>query len=218
MISNDDMLSIWSLDRVIRKDANGADLTVWDNMVYPESWSEDDQETFRDNLKMELAEFELLYPSWPFMRDAIGSWSRKNKPVWEKLDATLHFEYNPIWNKDGTVTETRQLAGSAANSGTDTTTYGRIDTDVNQVAAFNNTAGAFEDRGKDTNTASGSDSIQHGQRVDTTDSGTITRLEQGNIGITTTQQMITEEREISGFNLMDYMIADFKSRFCLTIY
>ena len=45
-----------------------------------------------------------------------------------------------------------------------------------------------------------------------------TRTEQGNIGITTTQQMINEEREVDKFNLMDYIIDRFKQRFCLLVY
>lgn len=40
----------------------------------------------------------------------------------------------------------------------------------------------------------------------------------GNIGTTTTQQMIKEEREVSTFNLVDYVVRDFKERFCILVY
>ena len=40
----------------------------------------------------------------------------------------------------------------------------------------------------------------------------------GNIGVTTTQQMIDEQRRIVKFNIMDYIIDGFIRRFCLTIY
>lgn len=40
----------------------------------------------------------------------------------------------------------------------------------------------------------------------------------GNIGVTTTQQMINEQREVVKFNLSDYIIDEFKRRFCLMIY
>ena len=40
----------------------------------------------------------------------------------------------------------------------------------------------------------------------------------GNIGVTTTQQMIDEQRRIVKFNIMDYIIDSFIRRFCLTIY
>lgn len=40
----------------------------------------------------------------------------------------------------------------------------------------------------------------------------------GNIGVTTTQQMIREEREVAEFDVIQYIINDFKSRFCLLVY
>ena len=40
----------------------------------------------------------------------------------------------------------------------------------------------------------------------------------GNIGVTTTQQMIEEERRIVQFNIIDYIIESFKRCFCLLIY
>lgn len=40
----------------------------------------------------------------------------------------------------------------------------------------------------------------------------------GNIGVTTTQQMLQQEREVAKFNLYDYISQMFKERFCLLIY
>lgn len=40
----------------------------------------------------------------------------------------------------------------------------------------------------------------------------------GNIGVTTSQQMIEEERRVSEFNMYDYIIQDFKQRFCIRVY
>ena len=40
----------------------------------------------------------------------------------------------------------------------------------------------------------------------------------GNIGVTTTQQMIDEQRKIVSFNLMNFIIDSFKKRFCILIY
>lgn len=55
-----------------------------------------------------------------------------------------------------------------------------------------------------------------------TDTGTVdttySRLLQGNYGTTTTQKMITEEQELAKLNLIDFIITDFKKRFCLMVY
>lgn len=40
----------------------------------------------------------------------------------------------------------------------------------------------------------------------------------GNIGVTTTQQMIEEERRVSEFNIINHIIESFKQRFCLLLY
>ena len=55
---------------------------------------------------------------------------------------------------------------------------------------------------------------------DTSDTGTIEteRIESGNIGVTTTQQMIREQREVVKLNLYDVIISDFIDRFCLKVY
>ena len=40
----------------------------------------------------------------------------------------------------------------------------------------------------------------------------------GNIGVMSTQDMINQEREVVKFNIYDYIITDFKNRFCILVY
>lgn len=40
----------------------------------------------------------------------------------------------------------------------------------------------------------------------------------GNIGVTTTQAMIKEERAVVQFNIYDHIIGSFKNRFCILVY
>ena len=40
----------------------------------------------------------------------------------------------------------------------------------------------------------------------------------GNIGVTTTQAMIEEERRIAEFNLIDYIADSFCEQFCILVY
>lgn len=64
--------------------------------------------------------------------------------------------------------------------------------------------------GTDSSTESGTDtgSIEHSETI----------RETGNIGVTTSQQMIEAERELVRFNIYDVIIESFKQRFCLLIY
>ena len=82
--------------------------------------------------------------------------------------------------------------------------------------------------GKDVGNYNGTDTYDHTGRQDidrtfdkaTTDTGTITheRTEQGDIGLTSTQQLIKEQREVVELNLMDVIIKDFIQRFCIGVY
>lgn len=47
---------------------------------------------------------------------------------------------------------------------------------------------------------------------------TLTTKRSGNIGVTTTQSMIKEERDIASFSTIKYITDSFKKRFCLMIY
>lgn len=225
------------------------DNTLLDLMQIPE---EIDRTTLIDNLLMESAEQEILYSNLGFLKQAIGSWSAKQLPIWNHLLETTKYDYNPIWNKDGTVkeVETRDLKGyekvkdetDRVDNLTDKNTRDFEDKEtrdlkndnLNSVYGFNSSdaAPANKDEAKDTGTDtiehSGTDTMDHTGRQDidrnlqrdTTDTGTVKheRIEQGNIGLTSTQDLISQEREIALFNVMDVIIKDFIKRFCLAVY
>ena len=224
--------------------------------------------TLIDNLLMETAEREIIYSNLAFLRQAIGSWSKKNLPVWEELYKTTQYEYNPIWNKDGTVTETETRDLHGTNYHTDNTdrvdnltdkntrnfqdketrnledkeTRDLNDTTLESVYGFNSSSDAPANKvktdytGTDTNNHTGTDTMDHTgtdtmdhtgrQDIDriydekTSDTGTVKheKVEQGNIGVTSTQSLILEQREVVKINLMDIIIDDFQKKFCLGVY
>lgn len=83
--------------------------TIFDDIVIPEGL---DKDILVDNILMECGELESLYPDADFMKIAIKQWSSKECPVWQHLKETTEYEYNPIWNKDGTISETRTITGN----------------------------------------------------------------------------------------------------------
>ncbi len=194
------------------------DNTLFDEMQVPEGV--DKTGILIPNLLAELSELEVIYPRPDVMKTIIGVWSRKQKPVWEKLMATVNLEYNPIYNKDGYYqeTETRDLANSNRITDRISETVTDEGSNTNSVAAFNSSA--FENREKDTIANERRDEAENTSISNGTDTGDITRErhEYGNIGVTTTQQMIKEEREVVQFNIVGYIIEDFKQRFCIMVY
>lgn len=161
-------------------------------------------DTVENAILMECADLELWLPDWDVMHDAIQIWSKKNLWKWAKMYASTQFDYNPIWNKDGTTTETLQAAdiGSGTNTGTVTA--------VNEVSGYNVNTYSPEARSTTTPNTAWSDNRQKGE--------TRTKTEKGNIGVTSTQQLIKEEREVSDFSIYDLIVRDFKEAFCLLVY
>lgn len=229
------------------------DQSLFDNLNLPDDFTADDRTTLINNLLMECAELECIYSNFEFCKAAIGFWSKARLPVWEKLYASTMFDYNPIWNKDGTITETRTKTYSDEKSGTventkdtsssveDGTASSRMlnvttddTTSTNQTAGFNSSGFVNKDKStvehdySDTETGRVTRTVTDtgSEEGSTTESGTTsgeeseeyTRLEQGNIGVTSTQQLIREEREVVQFEIDDYIINDFKKQFCILVY
>lgn len=168
----------------------------------------------------QLAELNLIITDPAILKEVIKHWSATKIDIWQHLFDTTQYEYNPIWNKDGTYTETETRDLTYKTDGTETRDLtGRLDlTDNARTSAFNsNTMQPTDQLIRDQDTAEGGT-----VDIDQTnkDSGTVTRVreEHGNIGVTTTQQMIKEEREIADFSLYQLIIDDFKERFCIMVY
>lgn len=181
-------------------------LYEWDSALFSKLMLPDgvDREVAVDTILAECAELEVLYPNWNTMRDLIGIWSRKELPVWSKLYATTAYKYDAIHNYDRTEewseSGTRRMDGSTTtSSASNAATYG-----------FNSSAAVPTDEATNTGTATTADTE--------TDNSTKKGRAYGNIGVTTTQELIKQEREISEFNIYDHILQGFKSRFCLQVY
>lgn len=174
------------------------------NMEYINNFPTLSEADLRDELLMQIGELTPVYNRPDVLKQSITVWARAHRLEWLKLWQSTIYKYNPIWNKDGSYTETR----SGNNSGNGSTTYGRTDTE--NVTGYD--TNYFSPNSQ--NVAGGTDRSTSGGSY----SETLTRKETGNIGVTTTQQMLKEEREAALFNIYDHIIEAFKKRFCLLIY
>lgn len=106
------------------------------------------------------------------------------------------------YGKTETVADTTNYGKTESSS--DTTNYGKTE-NVSETMTFGQTV---QRAGNTT----------HGEQIDTTNTGTKELHARGNIGVTTTQEMIRQQRSIELFNLYDIIIEDFKMRFCILVY
>ena len=220
---------------------------LFDDILLP-AGIEKERETIKNILLLNSAELEVLYPDPDTMRAALGLYSRERIDSWTKLYNTTQFKYNPIWNKDGIITETEEVSRTGDTSGKSNTTTatsgksntttatkgsssGNSETDT-YVFGFNESSGAQSGRTTESGagTSSGNSTENGTSSGNSTENGTssenrrddekrtYTRNEQGNIGVTTTQQMIKEEREVDDFSIIDYIAKDILHKMCILVY
>lgn len=153
-----------------------------------------DAQTAINKILFECAELGLIYTDPTLIPILIKNWTDSNIHNWEKMWEAIDAEYNPIHNYN--MEESWEDSSKGVGSGTS-------DRDV---AGFNeNSTLVKESRVTDSN-KSDVDSTHKGRR-------------KGNIGVTTSQQMIEAEMNIRGKYNMYQIIADsFKRNFCVMIY
>lgn len=215
------------------------DNTLFDLMQIPSAL---DKDVLVQNLLAETAELEVLFPNPEVMKNLIGVWSAKQLDVWNRLYNTTQYDYNPIENYNRYETGSEDGTGSTTHSGTDGhttgTTHGGRDT-VNTsrngeqwIAGYDSTPSGSDDglvkqsRGSETGNATTNygetvntlESKTYGEKVSTSNEGKHELHAHGNIGVTTTQKLIREQRDIDLFNVYDIIIEDFKMRFCILVY
>ena len=172
-----------------------------------------------NNILLQCAELELVYPSIEMMKFAIGVWSASNSRTWDKLYKSMFLEYNPIWNVDATETETetnerdisRQHTGSNNNTKnlsdaetrnlSDAETRNLSDaetvnlTDTESVQGFNSNQWSEAKK----NVKAGTDTIQHTGTDTILHTGTDTILHTGtdNTAITNNETVNDDNERIN---------------------
>ena len=200
------------------------DNTLFDGFNVPEGLV---KQIAIDAILMRTRELEILYPDFTYMKNRITIWSNKYQINWKKLYDTTVLEYNPIENfdrmEDWTDTDD-ETTSSARDNTVKSTSTNEIVNSVNIT---------------DQNTAFNAGLADHAKQItdgDTTENGNITNTEKenvndgrtgkhtrtgrvhGNVGVTTSQQMIQSERDLVVFNLYDVIAESFIENFCLMVY
>lgn len=217
------------------------DQTIKDAFTVP---SGIDRDIAWDYLLTQTAELSIFIPSFDYLKQSMRVWCAVRARSWEKQLATVTAEYNPIHNYDrmeewnDTRTDNLKEETTVANDGKDkmlagqthTTTQSPGQVDTLSRTAFNTTtmAPAESRTVSGTNTqavvGSGNDTVEYGKIVDAEKNNTGTQKNvrtgraYGNIGVTTTQQMLEAERDIAKYTIYNQIVEDFKAEFCILVY
>lgn len=141
--------------------------------------------------------------------DYIALYGKSHKYEYDKLVDTLSLEYNPIENYSMTEkgTDTRTPNITQTNKGVNINTVG-VDTSITTGKTTFDKSDSFINDTKTTNTGTNTDTQDINTTVTT--AGTEKTIHEftrsGNIGVTTSQQMIESERQLAMFSVVDLFV------------
>lgn len=184
------------------------DNSIFNLFVVPDGM---DKELIINNILLECAEMEIIYPEPDIMKNAIGLWSNKQLESWERMYKAMQLEYDPIYNYD------RFEEWLDSNTAT---THANTNSNLNRKGSTKHQVNAFNSGITDSNIDSIDNTDTDNTNTNSNNSaiGAHSGHLYGNIGVTTSQQMLQSEIDISKFIVADYIIDQFKERFCLLVY
>ena len=178
------------------------DPTIMDGWEFPTGV---DVETLKTQLLYECMDMEITLPSPDIFKVVTYSWCRRKANAWTRALAAINASYNPIHNYD----RTEQLNEASMGSSGASAEGGGTSTET--VAAFN--SATYSPKSRITNTSESESSATYGNQHQHT------LRASGNIGVTTSQQMVQDELNLTGnLDIYGIIIRDFKREFCLMVY
>ena len=186
------------------------DRTVFDDMALPEGI---DQQEVVDHILFKYGNTPLFSPDPAVMKYYIQRWSNHRLTQWERFKKAIEAEYNPIENYDRTEEHKDSFKhGHNVSTDDDITNKSTIE---NLISADD--AQDYQPDAKGLQDSKNSRDIS--EKHSGTDERTINSRIHGNIGVTTSQQMLESELDlIPRLDVVDYIADDFKNEFCLYIY
>lgn len=227
MLTNQQMTSTGLLDLLYYDD------TIMDNFIVPDGI---DRQLALDTIYQRCGLTPLYHPDPAWLKFYVGRWCSKNAKTWEELYKTTIQDYNPIYNYDRTeeTTDTRSgtrklsedTSSNTKQSGDSSVTDSSNDTSEHTISADN--SDSYEPGYKDVSSRQDTQESESSNRVDVTGDRAVDETTgetyshklraYGNIGITTTQEMLEAQRKLVRYNVYNEIADSFKEEFCLYIY
>lgn len=207
--------------------------SVFDELSLPADMS---RQTLIDSILMRSGEFEVLYSDPELMTKLVGIWSRKYYDTFSRWTKALRIQYDPLNNYDRTeeiedITMRNEKSNTKTDGSNKTKSKVDVTTDNDTDSTFSESAYNEADPSEKSTDHSENDvhtvtkSKGEGEDHSTTDG---TRAEDGsykrkahlygNIGVTTSQQMLESELNLGYWNLYNKITDMFITEFLLLVY
>ena len=187
----------------------------------------------RHNILTQCAEIEVIISNPNLLKQMVTHWAKRKSRGWARYYAAIAASYNPLENYDRqeslSETESGTSGSTVETSGTTNETHDSTRTPnltrENKVSAYNEAT--YQPHDQTTETGSDRDAGTRTLRndADSESSGEFSRTNtkqnriHGNIGVTTSQQMLISELDlVDRLDLIQKITDDFKREFCITLY
>ena len=170
---------------------------LFDGLTIPDYWNKD---TLIGVILRETDEREVLYSNPDTMEIAIMHWGNSNLEQWTRLAKAMAVEYEPLENFD------RHEESSDTNL---TVSEGNSKSETTEKATGFNSASLV--------TTAGADSGASAENRATAENKHTARLH-GNIGVTTSQQMLQSEIDLRKWNWYNDIAKEFANTFTLGVW
>lgn len=200
------------------------DPTLFDDMVLPEDLDDEDgvvRKLITDDIILRHGDTPLFIPEPTVMKYYITSWSMKMQPVFQRMWNACIAEYDPIENYNRNESTTISKSYSIGNTRTLNTSRGTTGTYTTEgsVSAENVTTYSPDTKTVETPNTSVADTGTIADQGANVGSDTISGNIHGNIGVTTSQQMLEQELALVPKLDMIRIISDsWAAEFCLAVY
>lgn len=209
------------------------DNTIMDNFTVPDGI---DRQLALDTIYQRCGLTPLYHPDPAWLKFYVGRWCSKNAKTWEELYKTTVQDYNPIYNYDrteettdtrsGTRTLSEDTSSNTKQNGDSSVTDTSSDSSEHTISADN--SDSYEPGYKDVSSRQDTQSSESSNHVDVTGDRAVDETTgetyshklraYGNIGVTTTQEMLEAQRTLVRYNVYNEIADSFKEEFCLYIY
>lgn len=178
---------------------------IFDGIEMP---NELDRDTLIDRIFIRCGEFSVMHTDIEYMHEQILNFFKIHKDTFDRWCNAMAIEYDPIENYN----RYEDYSGDGSNKGANNSNGTDSSTETDTKAAFNSSS--YEPYEK--SVVSGS------SNMGSTNSGEYEEKHNshihGNIGVTTSQQMLQSEIELARFNIYKAIADLFADEFCIMVY
>lgn len=216
------------------------DSTLFDNMTLPtdeDGTAVTSIDDIVDTILFKFGDAPLFCPDPAVMKFYITKWSARRQPQWNRFYAAISEKYDPLENYDRLEKTSDYLTHGHKITTDDDLTHGETvttDDDLQhgltteaQISASNSST--YQPDAKNINSGTdqrditeehtGTDERDYEETHSGIDKRDYDSHIHGNIGVTTSQQMLTSELElIPKLDLLAFIADDFHQEFCLMMY